>query len=50
MNVNFVYPPQPARRARVMVLHGSGAAGSQRCTLAEALGMIAMAVAARLVP
>jgi len=41
MNVHFVYPPRPARRARVIVLHSSGGA-SQWCALPEALGMIAM--------
>jgi hypothetical protein len=50
MNVNFVYPPRSARRARVIVLHGSGAGTSQRCTLAEALGRIAMGVAVGSVP
>jgi hypothetical protein len=42
MNVDFAYSPRPARRALVIVLHGSGADGSQWCTLREALGMIAM--------
>jgi hypothetical protein len=42
MDVDFAYPPRPARRARVIVVNGSGAGDSQWCTLPEALGMIAM--------
>lgn len=38
MNVNFVYPPRPARRGRVMALHCSGSGASQWSYLGEALG------------
>jgi pimeloyl-ACP methyl ester carboxylesterase len=38
MNVNFVYPPRPARRGRVIALHCSGSGASQWSYLAEALG------------
>ncbi len=38
MNVNFVYPPRPLRRGRVIALHCSGANASQWCYLADALG------------
>jgi pimeloyl-ACP methyl ester carboxylesterase len=38
MNVNFVFPPRPARRGRVIALHCSGGGASQWSYLAEALG------------
>ncbi|NJO35101.1 MAG: alpha/beta hydrolase [Rhodospirillales bacterium] len=38
MNVNFVFPPRPARRGRVIALHCSGGGASQWSHLAEALG------------
>lgn len=38
MNVNFVYPPRPTRRGRVIALHCSGGGASQWRYLAESLG------------
>ena len=46
MNVNIVYPPRLARRARVIVLHSSGAGTSLRFAhfFIQAACMIAMGV------
>lgn len=38
MNVNFVYPPRPARRGRVIALHCSGSGAGQWRYLSEAFG------------
>jgi pimeloyl-ACP methyl ester carboxylesterase len=38
MNVNFVYPPRPARRGRVIALHASASGAGQWRYLTEALG------------
>ena len=52
MNVNIAYPPRPARRARVVALHSSGAGTSLRFVrfFIQAACMIAMGVVVAATP